>query len=487
MTTYELRDLDLAKQFVTQGLWLQRVTAPTSSTVRPAIEWALEIAAGGNKLPPIGFVADLGHILFGLDGDSRPHRDAPQLPGLPVGLARAYEDLVLGKVITDWTIERSGHALRSYHGRDRARGLAFVVNQFRDRAGFEGVLLSPAVLKSLFEASPDDVLARGWDSLTRAGVQPLLVQLYEGLIAATRTVADVLGTTDVFELEHGTALAELGQRVALRQVLQEAERLEAALPKHKPRPPAGHREVLTRVLDEDTYPVGGFASLSTRGSIESLLHSQLAYMEPEPRVGAPAATQPDLFDIKFLRDELLYYSRDENQLRRRRRSFVIALQPDLVLARFKDVGLPTQRIVLTLALLVALVRRLTDWLSSDALVFEFLFLAENETRPLEHEHALLEMLFREPIANGTVKVSRVANLGEAAMVCTERARRGLCHALCVGADPAPLPADVVDMSRLVIAGPRPRLMTRDGELPIEGDDAQDVWQSTLQRLIELWV
>src|SRR5439155_13129065 len=160
--------------------------------------------------------------------------------------------------------------------------------------------------------------------------------------AAARRAAEVRGPEEVFELGHGTALAELGRRVALRQVLQTAARLEAGLPKHKPRPHASPREVPTRVLDEDTYPVGGFASIATRGTIESLLHSQLAFMEPA------TAPRPDLFDIKFVRDELLYYSRDENQFLRRRRSFVIALLPDLVHARFKDVELPTQRIVLAL-------------------------------------------------------------------------------------------------------------------------------------------
>src|SRR5439155_21780397 len=119
-----------------------------------------------------------------------------------------------------------------------------------------------------------EVLARGWDSLSR-GVLPVLVELYEGLIAATRRLAEVLGQEDVFELEHGTALAELGQRVALRQVLQMAARLDVGLPKHKPRPQIGRRDVPTRVLDEDTYPVGRYASIATRGTIESLPHSQL--------------------------------------------------------------------------------------------------------------------------------------------------------------------------------------------------------------------
>ena len=97
-------------------------------------------------------------------------------------------------------------------------------------------------------------------------------------------------------------------------MVRTARALEADLPRQAPRQRARRFEVPTRFLEEDTYPVGGFSSLSTRGTIESLLHSQLAYMEPDER--------PDLFDIKFVRDELLYYARDENNFLRRRRTFV---------------------------------------------------------------------------------------------------------------------------------------------------------------------
>src|SRR5262249_8635385 len=234
--------------------------------------------------------------------------------GLPAGLVRTYEDHVLGKLYADWHFERASDAVRRYQGRDQDRGLAFILNQFRERSGFPGVWLSPAVIRGLREMPPEEVLNRGWDTLTNDGLMPLLAELYEGLIAAARRTGEVLGNEDIFELEHGTALVEMGQRVALRQVLLAAERPEAALPPPKVRARAGRQEVPTRVLDEDTYPVGGYASVATRGTIESLLHSQLAYMEKEER--------PDLFDIKFLRDELLYYSRDENQFLRRRRTFV---------------------------------------------------------------------------------------------------------------------------------------------------------------------
>ena len=234
--------------------------------------------------------------------------------------------------------------------------------------------LSPGIIRGLLETSnkSEDLLSRGWEMLNQHGPMPLIIELYKEIVTAAQRMADVLAEEDVKALEQKTALQSMGEYVAHRQVLQMAARLEEGLPKHKVKPLFGRQEVPTRILDEDTYPVGGFSSISTRGSIESLLHSQLAYMEKEKEL------QPDLFDVKFLRDELYYYSRDENQFLRRRRTFLFALMPDLVLARFKDAELPCQRIVLALALLLASVRKLSEWLSEDALLFEFLFVADEE-------------------------------------------------------------------------------------------------------------
>jgi hypothetical protein len=479
MNVHEIRDPDAARRFLVQGIWLQQVVAPAADNIRSALEWSLAIAAGGQPLPPVGFVADLGHILLGSDRERAGRNPRGNVPGLPAGLARTYEDLVLGKLFIDRGIERAGDVVRRYEGRDRARAVAFVVNQLRERAGVGGVMLSPSILKGLLEAPADELLARGWDGLSR-GLEPLPRELYEELIAAVRRTADVLGPEDIFELEHGTALAELGQRVALRQVLQTAARLEAGLPRHRPRLRSTRREVPTQVPDEDVYPVGGFASISTRGTIESLLHSQLAFMEPA------TAARPDLFDVKFVRDELLYYSRDENQFLRLRRTFVVVLTPDLVAARFKDVDLPTQRIVLTLALLVVAVRRLTDWLSSDALVFDVLFVADGETQPLDQEESLMGLLLREAIANGTVRLVRTANLGHAAKVVAERARQSLCQTLLVSASEVPPLGDAADVSRLVVAGPRPRVTFADGEPPPPEPDAWLSWEIALGRLLEHW-
>jgi vWA domain found in the FtsH ternary systems/N-terminal helical region fused to the FtsH ternary system vWA domain len=480
MNVVILRDADEAQRFLLQGLWLQRTVPPVGSTVKHILEWTLEIAAGGQPLPPIGVVADLGHAAYGADRDARAPREHLALPGLPPALMRTYEDHVLGKVYSDWTFERASDAMRRFQGRDRARGLAYVVRQFRDRCSYGGVEMSPGIIRSLGEAQPEDLLRRGWESLTARGPMPLLLDLYESLIAAVRRMAEVLALEDVIALEHRTALADMGQYVAHRQVLQTANRLEAGLPRHKVKPLAGRREVPTRVLDEDTYPVGGFTSISTKGSVESLLHSQLAYMERDPDL------RPDLFDVKFLRDELYYYSRDENQFLRRRRAFIFALFPDLVRARFKDQDLPVQRIVMILGLLLTAVRKLSEWLSTDALKFEFVLIQDKESKPLAQEGALLEMLFREQIENHTVEVKHFAE--QPGPYADRRAQRSLCHLLAISAGGVDVRSELAVATDLTVHGSRPEV--RIGYEPpteLRSEDTTESWTATLERLLMLWV
>src|SRR5688572_11404951 len=121
MDPIELRDLDAARRYVSEGLWLQRAMKPTAATVRPVLEWAMAVASGGHPLPPIGFIADVGHVAFGTDAGTRA-KDLPPVPGWPPAVARQYEDYVLGKLYTDWTFERAGDALRAFDGPDRTRG-----------------------------------------------------------------------------------------------------------------------------------------------------------------------------------------------------------------------------------------------------------------------------------------------------------------------------------------------------------------------------
>src|SRR5207244_3951996 len=127
----------------------------------------------------------------------------------------------------------------------------------------------------------------------------------------------------------------------------------------------------------------------------------------------------------------------ENQFFRRRQTFVFVLYPDLVQARFKDAGLPWQRIILLLALVVVAVRKLCEWLSEDALRFELVFLepGKADQPPLADEQDLFRTLLREPLANGTVVLRTARAPSAVAQWCALHGRRSLCHCLTVGLVP----------------------------------------------------
>ena len=129
MEIVELRDAASAREYLLQGFWFQRVLKPTAAGMKPALEWALEVASSGQPLQPLGFLADLGSIAFAAE-TGKLAKDAPAIPGWPA--ARNYEDFLLGKIYADWTFERAAEALRRYSGHDRAKGLAYVVKQFRE-------------------------------------------------------------------------------------------------------------------------------------------------------------------------------------------------------------------------------------------------------------------------------------------------------------------------------------------------------------------
>jgi hypothetical protein len=438
----------------------------------------MEVASGGNPLPPVGFIADIGSIAFGADAEHR-HKDTLHVPGWPPTLARTYEDHVLGKLYADWMFERAGDALRKYQGKDRTKGLAYVVNQFSDRLGGGGVMLPPAVIRGLLNANPVEVLSLGWDSLMRDGPLEVQIKLYQDLAASGRRLNEVLAREDVDALEDRSALGDMGQYVALRQIRQTTSLIESRLPARPVKPLHGRKEVPTRVHDEDQYPVGGYTSLSTRGSLESLLHSQLAYMEEK---------SPDLFDMKYVRDELFYYSRDENQFLRRRRAFVFVLFPDLLAARFKDPELPHQRIVMLQSAILALTHRLTEWLSTDAIRFEVLFVQDGEKKPLEEEATLARLLLRESIERGDTRVDWVPDKAAVVARLNRLSRLAQVHCLAAATEPFEMELESAVLTQLVVGGPSPEIGHGDGPVAeLEGEDAFDTWLQTVHRILQLWI
>ena len=460
----ELRDSELARTWLMQGVCLQRLPPVNLESVGDPLACALALAASDEPIPPLGFIADVIRLV---ESSAAVERDRPRHASeLDLQTVRAYEDCVLGKLYADASFERASVAICGYEAADRIRATAWLLARIGERCGLDAVLISPSAARSLQGMVAEELLEQGAASLESDGLLELLSSGYEQLVSAIRNIGDVLSPEDVFELEHGTALVEFGQRLALRQTLRAAEDFTATLPARPPRPTSRQRNVPTQILEEDMYPIGGFTSISTRGSIESLLHSQLAYMEKDE------ARRPDLFEIKFLRSELLYYSRDENEFLRRRRVYQFLLFPDLTDCRRKDKGARFQRMILVLGMLVTLVRRLEQWLSDDALLFEFLFVDESGEQRLQDERELLEMILSELTDSDTVVFDAIS-VGEIVGRAEERARRSVTHCLMLSTQQQSLPFEQAMPVQLQLSQPQPQLAVAD-ERPVTFDSLSDV-------------
>jgi hypothetical protein len=327
----------------------------------------------------------------------------------------------------------------------------------------------------------EEELVRSWSELEQQGPPSLLFELYEQIIAGVSRLPEMLAAEDVKALELRTPLLSMGEYIAHRQMEEAARRFESALPRQRVPPRPGRRELPTRIAADDTYPVGGYSSIATRGSIESLLHSQLAYMEKDQGL------RPDLFDIKFLRDELFYYSRDDNQFLRQHRNFVFVFQPDLSLARQKDPESPFQRLVLALGMMVAAVRKLAEWLGEDALHFTFVFSESDGTFPLADEFGLVQLMLRDAVANGMAAVERV-EADSLRLRVRDESHRGRCHCLVVGVNPELVEVDEAIVAGMAVAAACPELRIPDEEpIAFAADEPFEAWTQALYELMGIWV
>lgn len=139
--------------------------------------------------------------------------------------------------------------------------------------------------------------------------------------------------------------------------------------------------------------MGGFASISTQGTFENLVPSELIYMErttggSSPRSGEKPSV--DIFTLRWAEGELLYYTRDESVFVRPKRHFVFVLDEPLVSARVKVNGAQWQKVILALASLVVIVRQLVKRLTIEDLTIEIAV-----HHALDRERALLELLVHD--------------------------------------------------------------------------------------------
>ena len=490
MRTWEIRHIEEGIRYLLEGLWLARVIPPPqdAATVAAVLDWATRLVAEGAPLPPLSFVSDVGLMASGHIWSGRRHGLAT-LTEIEKHLTHAYEDRFLARIPLDRAFDRAIAAIARYTAAERPKAIAFLLKQLAAHLQLGGAYLSLETIRRLQTMTKQMTLSQIFDQYPFDAMSQIMRDLYADLIQSLRRVPFLLPEEDVAALEDRSALGGMAQFVALRQIRQLATLLDPG-DVLRPNPVRSHRRNwVTRIRHEDRYPVGGFASITTRGSMESLLHSQLAYMDQE---------RPDLFDIKYVRDELLYYSRDENNFIISRRDYIFIINYNIIDLRFKDLELPYEKIVLLLSWIIVIIRQLIHHLTHEAIRFEIRLIEESPSRSDVHkirrwnepweEQRWLELLLKDWISRGTAAVGTWKNCAVACEVMHNRCNHSDVHCLYIAPKDSSLDLpDGIFSTHLVLDGPRPCIVTEQGVINYSDIEPLKAWSSAMYHILEKWL
>lgn len=494
LPTRELRDHEEAEAWLAAGLCLSRLARVGSGEYVQVAPWLLGALSEAGAIPPAGVIADIGRLLTG-----HSLRGVEPLPAVSPELRDAvsgYEDYVLGRLEADPRMDAITDAVARLPTEQRDSAVALFCVHLLARIKYDAsIAIGPGIARRVLHMPLDDIARLGHEAMTEAdAVYDDLIAGYRGLIAAARRMGSLISEPEVFLMENFEALGELTQRLAIEQMVEVADALSASLPRRlKPRARVDRGTIPTPLAAEDNYPTGGFSSLSTSGSMENLVVSELIYMEDE---SAQRSDEIDLFDLRYAEGELLYYTRDESVFVRNRRVITLALTPDLAGVRFKDAELTWQRLIMAFGVITCCIRRLAGWLEGEGLSFRTVFVSEPDgLEPLAGERGLCTILLREWIAKEMAEVTLAPSLAAMLQQAAEDSRVAETDVVVFSAQPIELqPIPGVLLGNISLGEPQPSLAWTHrgerapgpaGETDASGERRPDLWQSWVRMTLEL--
>ena len=407
-------DPDALKAYVIGSLSL-RAAAHEDLPVRVgrALGWYRELLGrGAARGVPFSWVYDLGWLL--VEGDRFPFRSPTELQSWDPAereVRLEYENRVLNALLRDPSVRRAVEAVARDPHRDDliARGVEFLLRPLVKAGGHAGApVVDPLLLRELAPsaAQDPDELGRRYDEAAQAvpGGVTLLGALRSALdrYASRRGGEAAMGADDLTELEHWSAFRRAAQRLAGRRIGARA----ASLPPIDPTGVAIREddEAETELPDSGYYPSGGYTELSNRGALENLVPTELVFLGEDP-FGDDPEPIVDMFALRHLEAETLFFQRDSGQLRRVRRTVHVAVAPEeglrLQLRWHQD-----PLVVLVYGLVVRLCEDLTRLFPGDALRVELHLVCGSEAARdrAREDRELLQVLLRHEIARGAAAV-----------------------------------------------------------------------------------
>ncbi|MDP2340987.1 MAG: hypothetical protein Q8O67_08520 [Deltaproteobacteria bacterium] len=384
------------------------VDEPVVEAVPRTLRWALHVWAAGCDEAPLWLIHDLGFVLLrGRSVRLAATRDRAQEAGDDddgrLRAARlAFEDRVVAAWLQDPSILSAHVVLAGLPDATQELAIAHAVVAALTRGlpvgtfepGNVGALrtLQQKLIGESHFVDDDDVAARA----TGITAVTAMLETAKTLLAGRRLLFD----EDLWELAHLEDVPSEAARLALRTMHRTMSQIGPPSSTTLSKLARRSRDVPVDDDDTSSFPAGGFDAMSTQGTFENLVRSEVAYVGEGSSVDENGVRGPDLFDLRFVEGELLYYTRDESPLLEQRRALVFVVV-DVERLRHKPVSLPTQTLVLVLACCLRAHQDLTEALGPLAVHTTFA-LAGHDAAVVDEERGLLATSLMADIAHRRV-------------------------------------------------------------------------------------
>jgi len=322
---------------------------------------------------PLFLVHDLHHLISAVY-QTRFTSDEPttSLPGDLRHLVSRYERECLGRLLqTSHFISACEIVATDNNPHSFERLLELVATAFYPSLP-EGPEFNPAFLRDL--SPPTNTESYEWPQEDKISFWEDFLTHFLSNVNQDIQWNQLIQEEDLYELAHHIDLPTDNLRIGCRQLIS-LHRSLASANALQDRIQIEEGENETAFLDETTYPTGGITGLTNRGSFESLVMSELSYMDE-------GTEDFSLFDLRFVENEILYYLRDSGSLRRKRRTihFIVDIAPIL---NTKALAYSHQFGTLVQGLIIRIITDLSALFSADSLRFHIHYLSPSDRKSME--------------------------------------------------------------------------------------------------------
>ena len=260
-----------------------------------------DLTRKGNKAFPPGFLARLIETLMSISVGEKLELAAPNLK----------EDEFI-------------KLLKGSEGFDRLEGIFILNGADRDTVIAQNILSQLIerlpVFRSKFLMFSDSDLEKSFS--LNVPVYPafepekILSELYTDVINQYHQNKFRLIAADIFEIGHPDLFEKHTDRIFYRKMMKATSGITTwtqsvfTLKEES-------NYIVAKYGEPQVLPLGGYDAISNKGNLSSLIPSELAYMDSE--------TDFDLFDYKFLENQLMYFKRDSGAVFRIRRNILIRI------------------------------------------------------------------------------------------------------------------------------------------------------------------